>query len=426
MHDSRQRVMDTLEFKIPDRLPRSLGAETSSGISAFAYPKLVEVLGLPARRPRVYDTKQMLALVDPDVLDALGCDVVAVDLDHATNAFNESERWYDYDFNGRLSARVMNPEAFEVQADGTIQKDGVIHPLFFPSAFEVQADGNFWKEGKIIMPPSSYVFDAEYGGQPFDLTGDLSYVDLDKLREELRSDLLTDEKVASVGEYCRRVRSATGRAVLFTGPRSGLSYRGGIPEWSMMCMSDPNHVKEVHDIVTDYAVENLRRLLPEIKEYIDIIKVESNDQGLQTNSILPPPVFDDLFVPYYRKLNDAIAEIAPEVKRFLHCCGAVYDIIDGIIASGFDILNPVQWSAGKRSYKEWKDKARGRIVLWGGGINTQKTLPFGSVDDVVRETAEVVAYLKQDSGYVANPIHNIVAGIPSENIIAFYQTAASV
>lgn len=404
--------MDTLEYKIPDRLPKDLGAMRATGISAFAYPKLVEALGLPPRRPRVYDTFQMLALPDPDVLEALGCDVVTVNSDQTTNVFEEPERWYDYDFNGRLPARVTNPEAFEVQADGTIQ--------------------NIWKYEEysklLSMPPSSYVFDAEHGGQPFDIAGDLSYVDLDKLREDLREQLLTDEKVVSVQEYCRRVRSATGRAVMFAGPTAGLSFgaRGGIPEWSMMCISDPDHVKEVHDIVSDHAVENIRRLLPEIKDSVDILMVESNDQGLQTTTILPPPVFDDLFVPYYRKVNDAIAEIAPEVKRFLHCCGAIYDIIDGIIASGFDILNPVQWSAGNRSYKEWKDKARGRIVLWGGGINTQTTLPFGSVEDVVRETAEVVAYLKQDSGYGACVIHNILADIPPEKVIAFYQTAASV
>lgn len=411
MDDSRQRVIDTLEYKIPDRLPKDLGAMGSTGISAFAYPKLVEALGLPPRLPRAYDTFQMLALPDPDVLDALGCDVITVNSDLSTNAFEEPERWYDYDFNGRLPARVTNPEAFEVQADGTIRN-------VFKWMGEYSMD--------LKMPLSSYVFDAEHGGESFDIAGDLSYVDLDKLREDLREQLLTDEKIVSVREYCRRARSATGRAVMFWGPMAGLGYRGGITEWSMMCISDPDHVKEVHDIVTDHAIENFRRLLPEIKDSVDILMVEAADHGLQTTTILPPPVFDDLFVPYYRKINDAIAEIAPGVKRFLHCCGAVYNIIDGIIASGFDILNPVQWSAGKRSYKEWKDKARGRIVLWGGGINTQTTLPFGSVKDVVRETAEVVAYLKQDSGYVANPIHNILAEIPPEKIIAFYQTAASV
>jgi uroporphyrinogen decarboxylase len=119
-----------------------------------------------------------------------------------------------------------------------------------------------------------------------------------------------------------------------------------------------------------------------------------------------------------------LAEIAPGVKRFLHSCGAVYDIIDHIIESGFDILNPVQWSAGKQSYRDWKNKARGRIVLWGGATNTQTTLPLGTVEDVVRETSEVVAYMKQDSGYVACAVHNILAEIPPEKIIAFYRAAA--
>ena len=412
MGDSRQRVMDALEHKIPDRLPKDLGAMGSTGISVFAYPTLVEALGLPPRRPRAYDTFQMLALPDPDVLDALGCDVVTVVLDRATNAFEEPERWHDYDFNGRLPARVTHPEAFEVLADGTIR--------------------NNLRRGQrrlsLSMPPKSFVFDAEHGLQPFDIAGDLSYVDTGRLRNDLREQLLTDEKVVSVREYCRRVRSATGRAVMFSGLMAGLDFtpRGGIPEWSMMCIKDPDHVREVHDIVSDHAVENVRRLLPEIRDSVDMLMVDAADHGIQTTTILPPSLFDGLFVPYYRKVNDAIGEIAPGVKRFLHCCGAVYDIIDGIIASGFDILNPVQWPAGKRSYKEWKDKARGRIAFWGGGINSQKTLPFGSVEDVVRETAEVVAYLKQDSGYVADPIHNIVAGVPPENIIAFYKTAASV
>jgi uroporphyrinogen decarboxylase len=274
------------------------------------------------------------------------------------------------------------------------------------------------------MPPSSFVFDLAHGGQPFDIAGDLSYVDLEQLCKDLQEELISDEKIVSIREYCRRARSATGRAIMFSGMYSGLTYRGGIPEWSMMCISDPDHVKEVHEIVTDNDVENFRRLLPEIKDSVDILMLNSTDHGLQTNTILPPPVFNEVFVPYYRKVNDAIAEVAPGLKTYLHCCGAIYDIIDGIIESGFDILNPVQWPAGKQSHKEWKDKARGRIVLWGGGVNTQITLPLGSVDDVTRETTEVVAYLKQDGGYVTCAIHNILAEIPPEKIIAFYRAAA--
>ena len=106
-----------LEYKVPDRLlPKNLGAMESTGISVFAYPKLVEALGLHPRQPRAYDTFQMLALPDLDVLDAFGCDVVTVNSDSSISTFEDPERWYDYGFNGRLPARVRHSEAFEVQA----------------------------------------------------------------------------------------------------------------------------------------------------------------------------------------------------------------------------------------------------------------------------------------------------------------------
>src|SRR5512144_1206883 len=108
MLTSRERVMRALNFQPVDRIPRDLGGMRSTSISAFAYPKLVRELGLPPRRPRLEDTGQMLALPDLDVLDALGIDVVTI-ADRTTNAFDQPYIWQDYDFNGRLSARVRCP-----------------------------------------------------------------------------------------------------------------------------------------------------------------------------------------------------------------------------------------------------------------------------------------------------------------------------
>jgi uroporphyrinogen decarboxylase len=156
---------------------------------------------------------------------------------------------------------------------------------------------------------------------------------------------------------------------------------------------------------------------------VDVAMMAADDWGTQTNLFASPRTFKKLFLPYYRRINDAMHTHAPQVKRFLHCCGAVYDLIDLIIEAGFDVLNPVQWSAGSHSYREWKDKARGRIALWGGGVNAQATLPLGSVDDVARETADVVDYLRQDGGYVFCNIHNILAEIEPEKVIAMYRAA---
>jgi len=106
---------------------------------------------------------------------------------------------------------------------------------------------------------------------------------------------------------------------------------------------------------------------------------------------------------------------------FLHSCGAIYDLIDLLIDSGFDIINPVQWSAGSRSYRDWKDKARGRIALWGGGVNSQTTLLHGTTTDIQAEAREVTQYLGQDGGFVFCNIHNLLAEVPPEKIMALYQ-----
>jgi len=116
---SRERVLQTLNFHTPDRLPKDLGGMRSTCISAFAYPKLVAALGLPPRLPLVEDTGQMLALPDLDVLDALGIDIITI-LDGVTNAFEQPGMWHAYDFNGRLPARVRNPSAFAAEPDGTL------------------------------------------------------------------------------------------------------------------------------------------------------------------------------------------------------------------------------------------------------------------------------------------------------------------
>ncbi|MCX5757792.1 MAG: methyltransferase, partial [Candidatus Hydrogenedentes bacterium] len=128
-----------------------------------------------------------------------------------------------------------------------------------------------------------------------------------------------------------------------------------------------------------------------------------------------------LFKPYYRRFTDALHAAGPNVKAFLHSCGAIYDLLDMIIESGFDVLNPVQWSAGGHSYREWKDKARNRIALWGGGVNTQATLPLGTVEDVEREVRAVADYMRRDGGFVFCAIHNILAEISGEKIVAMYR-----
>jgi uroporphyrinogen decarboxylase len=403
--NSRERVMTSLRFGTPDRVPKDLGGMRSTGISAFAYPKLVKALGLPPRRPRVYDTWQMLALPEIDVLDALGADVVTVH-GAVTNAFDQPELWHAYDFNGRLPALVRDPSGFSAAPDGTI----------------LQGPGR--------MPPQAHVFDEEHAGQPLVLEGDLPKPDLDEIRKGLAKRELTDENVREMVILCRRIRENTSRAVFLDYwpaiPDISLGSHGGLGVLPLLCLTDPDYVRELHQLGTDHVLLNLSRLLPDISPYIDIIMTGADDWGMQSGLLSSPETYRELFKPFYSQVNDRCHRLAPQVKTFMHNCGAIYDLLDDIVDSGFDILNPVQWSAGGHSPLEWKQRAGKRLAFWGGGVNSQVTLPRGSVAEVESEVKSVVPLLASGGGYVFCNIHNILAEIEPEKVMTMYRTAGSI
>ena len=396
---SRERVLQSLNFRMPDRVPKDLGGMLSTGISAFGYPGLAAALGLPPRRPRVYEPVGMLTLPDLDVLDALGCDVVTI-LGDMTNAFEQPELWHEYDFNGRLPALVRKPADFITQPDGTIL------------------------QGTSRMVPFSYVFDDLHGGQPLVLEGDLPKPDLAQMKKNLKAGELRDEQIRATRDLCRRVRESTNRAVFFNDyalvAPMAIHAHGGLAVFPILCLLEPDYVAELHGLVTEHALRNIRALLPEIREYIDIIWTAGDDWGTQQNLIASPQVYRDLFLPYRQQVNDECHKLAPKVKTFLHSCGAIYDLIDLLVESRFDILNPVQWPAGNHSFREWKDKARNRIAFWGGGVNSQTTLVHGTPKDVQAEARQVAECLGQDGGFIFCGIHNLLAEIPPEKIVALY------
>ena len=279
--NSRERVVAALNFKQPDRLPKDLGGMRSTGISAFAYPKLVEALGLPSRRPKIHDVWQMLALPDTDVLDALGCDVVAIDND-VTNAFDEPQKWEEYNFAGRLPALVRQRSIFKEERDGTISC--------------------FCEERDLKMPPTSFVFDEEHGGQPIDFSGEIPKDDLNVVRTQLEEQRLTEGQISDFAAYCRKVRESTDRAVFLAKWISndiGIIWRGGIGIFPVLCITEPYYVAALHELITDYAVERIRRLLPAIKDCVDIVMMSADDWGTQNSLIASPDVFRNLFLPLY-------------------------------------------------------------------------------------------------------------------------------
>ena len=134
-------------------------------------------------------------------------------------------------------------------------------------------------------------------------------------------------------------------------------------------------------------------------------------------------MFRQLYQPFYKRVNDWIHKNT-EWKIFYHSCGAIYEMIPELIAAGVDILNPVQCSAAGMDAKRLKKEFGDKITFWGGGINTQATLPYGTPDEVRQEVHERLETLSPGGGFVFSSIHNIVANVPVENIMAMYDEVA--
>jgi uroporphyrinogen-III decarboxylase len=141
------------------------------------------------------------------------------------------------------------------------------------------------------------------------------------------------------------------------------------------------------------------------------------DFGTQRSQFCSGATFDALYAPYYRQINDWIHRHTPW-KTFKHSCGAIRPLIDRFIDVGFDIINPVQCSATGMDPARLKADFGDRLVFWGGGVDTQHTLPFGTPAEVRAQVTDRLRTFSPGGGFVFNTIHNIQARTPVANIVA--------
>ncbi len=149
-----------------------------------------------------------------------------------------------------------------------------------------------------------------------------------------------------------------------------------------------------------------------------------NSFGTQDSSFCGLDTFHELYAPYYKKKNNWIHENTTW-KTFKHSCGAIEPFIESFIDCGFDILNPLQINAKGMDTAMLKQKYGNRIVFWGGGVDTQKILPFASPEKVEEHVKNQCGMLSKNGGFVFNTVHNIQANVPLENVLAMLKAINS-
>ena len=400
----RERVAKAINFEEPDRVPIDLGGMRASGINAVVYDRLKRRMGVRTKT-RLRDPLQILADVELPVLGRIGADVVGLELMDGLYARRPESDWTPR----RLFAgmEVLFPPDTEITED----PDG--------SWIYHGADGSRLAR----MPKEGYYFDF--------LTPTMAdhRIDPDKFRP---SSHVPQEQLRALEEYATHLYEDTDYAILGWGASVsfvGLSAlladnitQGALSEWVIMLMTERETCHGMMGRAVDASISQLTRVHQAVGDRCAAWGISSDDAGTQRQEFLQPDLWDEMILPHYRRLCDWV-HTHTTWKTFMHSCGSIYRYIPGLIDSGIDILNPVQISAANMEPERLKREFGGKIVFWGGGVDTQDVLPNASPEEVqesVRHNLEVFA---PGGGYVFTQVHNIQQNVPVENVEAMLGAA---
>jgi len=401
--NSRERVCAAIKHQVSDKVPIDFGGHRSSGIMAIAYAKLKKHLDITTGDIYVYDVPQQLAIVEPEVLDRFGVDVIELGRGFSLEE-NDWKEWALPDGTPCKIPSYINliqkgQDWYACSDDGTpiaMQKRGSLYfeQIYFPfmeakqpnyQELDTAFEKSMWF--KLASPPAPITFNEK-----------------DKLKA-----------------VAKKLRESTDRAII--GIFGGNLHETGqflfrADNWFMKLASEPTEVHHFLDKLVEYHLENLEKFLSAVGEYIDIINF-GDDLGMQTGPQMSKAMYDEFFKPRHKLLWNRAKELA-DVKVMLHCCGGVYPLLPSLIKAGLDIINPVQTNCADMEPGKLKREFGKALVFWGGGCDTQQTLDSATPTQIAADVKERIKILSPGGGFVFQQIHNIMANVPPENIVAMF------
>ena len=412
--NSKERIVAAVEHREPDRLPLDFGSTSVSGMAASVVYKLRQALGLdePGVPVKVIEPLQVLGQIAPDLREALALDAAGVRGRRTTFGF-ENTGWKPW--------RLF---------DGT--------PVLVPAAFptEPEPDGSLlmYPQGDRSAPPSARMPAGGYYFDCIERPAPIVEEELDPNDNVAEFRPLTDEDLAHLDEDLSPLAGPHGPAVVggFAGagfgdiarlPGPALKHPKGIrsiEEWYVSMLTRPDFIREVFALHCDIALANLERARQVVGDRVHVLFISGTDFGTQRGPFFATDVYRNLFKPFHARVNDWV-HANTSWKTFIHTCGGIEPLIEDFIDAGFDILNPVQCSADGMAPEHLKRTYGDRITFWGGGIDTQKTLPFGTPDQVRDEVKRRVDIFAPGGGFVFGAIHNVQANTPIENLLAMFE-----
>jgi uroporphyrinogen decarboxylase len=408
---SRQRILAALGHTEPDCVPIDFGGHRSSGIAAIAYGRLKRALGIDSGDIYVYDMVQQLAIVEPDVLDAVGSDVVEL----GRGFMLDDADWRDWILPDGTPCKI--PAFINVEKRGTdsylMSDDGV--------------DLAILKEDFLYFEQIHYPWlDRNPEQQDFshsDIEEAFKYTMWTGIPTPGGHIPLTDDGLVELAAGAKKLRESTDRAILgifggnlFEVPQ--FLYR--IDNYLAHMGFYPEACQRLSEALCNVYLPRMEKWLGAVGPYIDVM-LFGDDLGGQNGPLMSPEMYRTYYKPWHAKLWKRAKELAPHVNVHLHCCGGVEPLLDDLIDAGLESSNPVQITCKGMDPSSLKSTYGDRFTFWGGGCDTRHVLPHGTPDEVEQNVRDLVSIWSPGGGFVFQQVHNILADVPPENIIAMFK-----
>ncbi len=363
----RERILKSLAFEEPDRVPLDIGGINVTSIHVEVEKKLKKYFGFEGGKSRIRSYNQRCVIPDERILQYFGSDTRSI-------YFNESKEW------------VKQPNGLWVDEWGIGYK----------------------------LSPDGYYYD--FASHPLK---DSTMKDLDQYQWP---DPYSNRRLKGVLDEARKLSEDDRYCLVLEGSREcifGLaSWLRGHAQFYMDLVADKEFANALLDGLLEYQKKLMGYILDKLGRYVDVVKV-ADDLGAQNALIISPTTYREIIKPRQAELYRYIKERC-SCKLLLHTDGAVHELIPDFIEMGVDILNPLQISADNMDPESLKEEFGGKIVFWGGGCDTQTTLPFGTPEEVREDVKKKIMSFKDGGGFVFAQIHNIQPSTPIENILAMY------
>ena len=389
---SRERVITTLNHREPDKIPIDFGGMGSTGIMAIAYNRLKQELGLSNQNTRMLDITQQLAIPEKEILDLFQVDVISLESSYIQN----DREWKSWQLPDNSKVEILTDFMPKLVGGEWVLMDG--------------------ERIKARMPESCLYF--ENCNPPLEFA--VTELDI----QNHNWNYLSDEYFRNLENRAKQLYEETDYAIMggFGGNIiEAYQVLRGYSNSMLDLVADPTFAEALIRKITEVHLTNLKKYIQAVSQYIQVIQM-GDDLGMQSGPQISLELYQTYIKPAHKKIYQYVKNNS-DLFLFLHSCGSIYDFIPDLIDAGVDILNPVQFSAHNMDSKNLKEKFGDKITFWGGGVDTQMMMPFGTLEEVSNQIEQQMKIFSPGGGFVFAAVHNIQANVPTENIIKLFETA---